>query len=101
MQTDKQKELKKEFDRVTMLASQMTLDLAEMYQELTKKQLSRVFMATMEYPVPPTKKLTSQDEYDVYRLATGLKETQMKLGMLNLAMKEIESKETTDENSSL
>lgn len=87
------KELKKEFDRVTMLASQMTLDLNEMYQDLTKKQISRVFMATMEYPVPPTKKLTSQEEYDVYQLATGLKETQMKLGMLNLALKQIEEQE--------
>ena len=87
------KELKKEFDSVTMLASQMTLDLNEMYQDLTKKQISRVFMATMEYPVPPTKKLTSQEEYDVYQLATGLKETQMKLGMLNLALKQIEEQE--------
>jgi hypothetical protein len=98
---DKKKELKKEFDRVTLLASQMTLDLAEMYQELTKKQLSRVFMATMEYPVPPSKKLTSQDEYDVYQLASGLKETQMKLGMLNLALKELESKESVNENPSV
>lgn len=87
------KELQKEFDRITMLASQMTLDLNEMYQDLTKKQISRVFMATMEYPVPPTKRLTSQEEYDVYKLATGLKETQMKLGMLNLALKQIEEKE--------
>jgi len=95
------KELKKEFDRVSIIAAQMTLDLAEMYQDLTKKQVCRVFMATMEYPTPPTKQLTSQDEYDVYKLATGLKETQMKLGMLNLALKEIESKEPKNEDTSL
>lgn len=83
-------DLKKEFDRVAEISSQLTLDLQDAIVSLRKNEVSRIFMAVMEYPVPPSKKLTSQKEVDIYQMAVGLKEMQMKLGVINLAMKQQE-----------
>lgn len=84
--------LQKEFERVAEISSQITLDLKEEIKSLRKNEVSRVFMAVMEYPVPPSKPFVSQREVDIYKMATGLKEMQMKMGVINLAIKEQESK---------
>lgn len=89
METDK---LQKEFHKVAEVTAQLTKDLQTELADLKKNELFRVFMATMEYPVSPSKSFVSQKEVDVYKMATGLKEMQMKLGIINLAIKEQESK---------
>lgn len=83
--------LKNEFNRVAEISSQLTLDLQDEVKDLKKNEVARVFMAVMEYPVPPTRQLTSQKEVDAYQMAVGLKEMQMKMGVINLAMKEQEA----------
>lgn len=92
-------DLEKEFERVAQIASQLTLDLQNEVVGLRKKEVERLFMAVMEYPVPPSKSLVSQKEVDIYKMATGLKEMQMKMGVINLAIKEQESKNDTDSKS--
>ena len=92
--------LEKEFHKVAEVASQLTIDLQNQVGNLKKNEISRVFMAVMEYPVPPTKSLVSQKEVDIYKMATGLKEMQMKMGVINLAIKEKES-QNDSENKSL
>lgn len=89
--------MKKEFDRTAQIAAQMTLDLADLIKGLKKKQMERVFMAIMEYPTPNSRELISQDEIDVTQVGIGLKESQVKLAMLNLAMKEQERLEGENE----
>lgn len=91
--------LKDEFNRVAEISSQLVLDLQEEVRVLKKNEVARVFMAVMEYPVPPTRKLTSQKEVDVYQMAIGLKEMQMKMGVINLAMKEQEAKDGENNQS--
>ena len=91
------KKLEEEFHKVAEISSQLTLDLQEVIKDLKKNEAMRVFMAVMEYPVPPTKKLRSQQEVDVYQMAVGLKEMQMKMGVINLAMKEKESKDESND----
>ena len=98
---EKKKELKEKFDKASELAAQMTLDLFDAHKDLGKKALARVFMATMEYPTKPTKMFQKQEELDVYKLATSLKETQMAMGMINLALKEIEQQEEKNESTSV
>jgi|13_taG_2_1085334.scaffolds.fasta_scaffold01172_5 hypothetical protein len=88
--------LKEEFNRVAEISSQITLDLQEEVRDLKKNEVARVFMAVMEYPVPPTRQLTSQKEVDTYQMAVGLKEMQMKMGVINLAMKEQEANNGED-----
>lgn len=92
--------LKQEFDKIAEISSQLTTDLQDQSRSLSKNQILRVFLGAMEYPVPPTKKLASQEEVDIYQMAVGLKEMQMKMGVINLAMKEQESK-NGDESESL
>ena len=92
-------DLEKEFEKVAQIASQLTLDLQNEIVDLRKKEVERVFMAVMEYPVPPTKQLISQKEVDIYKMATGLKEMQMKMGVINLAIKEQESRNDTENKS--
>jgi hypothetical protein len=96
METSK---LQKEFDRVAEVSSQLVLDLQNEVKDLRKKEVERVFMAVMEYPVPPSRPLTSQKEVDVYQMAVGLKEMQMKMGVINLAIKEQEQKDGEDNQS--
>jgi len=88
--------LKEEFNRVAEISSQITLDLQEEVRDLKKNEVARVFMAVMEYTVPPTRQLTSQKEVDTYQMAVGLKEMQMKMGVINLAMKEQEANNGED-----
>ena len=83
--------LQKEFEKVAEISAQLTLDLKEEVKSLRKNEVSRVFMAVMEYPVPPSKPFVSQKEVDIYKMATGLKEMQMKMGIINLAIKEQEN----------
>lgn len=91
--------LEKEFHKVAEIASQLTIDLQNQLSDLRKNEVARVFMAVMEYPVPPTKSLVSQKEVDVYKMATGLKEMQMKMGIINLAIKEKESQDDSENKS--
>lgn len=81
---------KSEFDRLAEISAQLTIDLVDAVSSLKKKQLERVFLATMEYPTPPTKEFVSQIEVDVYNMATGLKEMQLRTGVVNMAIKELE-----------
>jgi hypothetical protein len=83
--------LEEEFQRVAEMSAQLVIDLTEEIKTLRKKQMERVFMAVMEYPVKPDRPLGSQEEVDVYQMAVGLKEMQMKMGVINLALKEQES----------
>jgi hypothetical protein len=91
--------LEKEFDRVAEIAAQLTLDIQKEVVDLRKKEVERVFMAVMEYPVPPTRSLVSQKELDIYNMAIGLKEMQMKMGVINLAILEQGSKNDTKSKS--
>lgn len=91
--------LKSEFNKVAEITAQLTQDLKSEISNLKKNELFRVFTATMEYPVSPEKPFVSQKEVDVYKMATGLKEMQMKLGIINLAIREQESKNGEDNES--
>lgn len=91
--------LKKEFERVAQISAQLVLDLQEEVKDLKKNEVARVFMAAMEYPVAPSRQLTSQKEVDVYKMATGIKEMQMKMGVINLAMKEQEANDGEESTS--
>lgn len=86
-------ELKKEFEKLAKISAQLTIDLQDSAVNLKKKELSRVFMAVMEYPVPPSKDLISQTEVDVYKMGAALKEMQLKMGMVSIALKEQEKKD--------
>lgn len=83
-------ELQKEFEKMAKISAQLVIDIQDSVVNLKKKELNRVFMAIMEYPVPPSKDLVSQTEVDVYKMGAALKEMQLKLGMLSLAIKEQE-----------
>lgn len=93
------KNLKEEFDRVAQVAAQLTTDLIELAPELKKNEILRVFLATLEYPVPPSKPLRSKEEYNIYQMAVGLKEMQMKMGVINLALKEKEAQDGIETES--
>jgi len=89
-------ELKQEFEKLAKISAQLTIDLQDSAINLKKKELSRVFMAVMEYPVPPSKSLTNQIEVDVYKMGAALKEMQLKMGMVSLALKEQEKKDDSE-----
>lgn len=83
-------ELQKEFEKMAKISAQLVIDIQDSVIDLKKKELNRVFMAVMEYPVPPNKDLINQTEVDVYKMGAALKEIQLKMGMLNLAIREQE-----------
>jgi len=83
-------ELQKEFEKMAKISAQLVIDIQDSVVDLKKKELNRVFMAVMEYPVSPSKDLTNQTEVDVYKMGAALKEIQLKMGMLNLAIREQE-----------
>ena len=89
-------ELQKEFDKVSEVAAKLTTDLIDLAPALRKNEILRVFLGVLEYPVPPSKKFRSQEEHNIYQMAVGLKEMQMKLGVINLAIKEQEANGTQE-----
>lgn len=91
--------LQSEFNKSAELMAQLSLDLMDLSKNLRKNQIYRVFMAVMEYPSPPTKQLADQEEVDVYNLGTALKEMQMRMGVINLAIKEEESRNGKENTS--
>lgn len=89
---------KQEFDDLAKLASEATLTLGELVKKLKKREMERVFMAIMEYPVPNTKQLIRQEEIEAARVGVGLKEMQMKLAVLNMAMAQEEDESESEDN---
>jgi hypothetical protein len=91
--------LRKEFERVAEISAQLVVDLQEVAKDLRKNEAIRIFLGVMEYPVPPSKKLASEKELEVYQMAVGLKEMQMKMGVINLALKEEEVQSGNEDKS--
>ena len=97
---EKKQKLQKEFERVAEMSAQLVTDLKLVAKDLRKNEVYRVFLAAMEYPVPPDKKLTSQLEVDVYQMSIGIKEMQMKMGNIHFTLKSLESQEVSNDKSS-
>jgi hypothetical protein len=73
--------------------SLLSVDFINGFSELSKKQMERVALTVIEYPVPSEKKAFSENEANLMNLGIKLKETQMALVIINNAIKELEMEE--------
>ena len=73
------KDLKDEFNDVARVVAELSINVKEKFKSLPKSALLRVTGAYLDYPMQPEKPFMGEDEIEAYKVAIGLKESQMKL----------------------